>query len=151
MGDKEDDGILRRDLLPHVRHVQRLEQKIQAKFLVNQEARKRLWPVLQPQLDRNRAIQLVKLSLVYTQCDYLEEAKELQSEVAHFAEKKSGIEYTATMDILLLLSSTYWRLTKGEEAAELHRRVLDACTKARCKADLKTLKIMEAYGSSLWQ
>ena len=151
LGDKEEDEILRRDLLPHIGHVQHHEQKIRATFLANQENRRKLWPVLQPRLDRRRAIQLVKFSLVYTQCDHLEEAKELQLEVADFAEKTLGIEHTATMDILLLLSSTYWRLNRSEEAAELQRRVLDVCTKARGKDDLKTLKIMDAYGSSLWQ
>ncbi|KAL9133356.1 MAG: hypothetical protein Q9175_005466 [Cornicularia normoerica] len=55
------------------------------------------------------------------------------------------------MDILLLLSSTYWQLTRIQEAADLQQRVLEACIKVRGKDDLKTIKIMDAYGSSRWQ
>ena len=151
LGDREDDEILRRDLLPHVSHVQNNEQVIRARFLENQQSRRRMWPVLQPRFDRARAIQLVKFSLVYSQCRLLEEAEKLQLQVADFALDRLGMEHTTTMDIMLLLSSTYWQLARGDEAAELQQRVLDACIKVRGKRDLKTLKIMDAYGSSRWQ
>ena len=151
MGDKEEDEILRRDLLPHVRHVQDNEQLIRARFLENIESRRRMWPVLQPRFDRPRALQLVKFSLVYSQCGLLEAAEKLQSQVADFATKTLGMEHVATMDILLLLSSTYWQLTRMEDAADLLKRVLETCIKVRGQNDLKTLKIMDAYASSLWQ
>lgn len=151
LGDKEEDEILRRDLLPHVRNVQDNEHVIRARFLENQESRRRVWPVLQPRLDRARALQLVKFSLVYSQCGLFEAAERLQVQVAEFAIKMLGMENTATMDILLLLSSTYWQLTRIQEAADLQQGVLEACIKVRGKNDLKTLKIMDAYGSSRWQ
>lgn len=151
LGDKEEDEILRRDLLPHVSHVQNNEHIIQARFLENQESRRRIWPVLQPRLDRGRALQLVKFNLVYSQCGLLEAAEKLQLQVAEFAIKVLGMEHTATMDVLLLLSSTYWQLTRIQEAADLQQRVLEACINVRGKNDLKTLKIMDAYGSSRWQ
>ena len=151
LGDKERDEILRRDLLPHVRHVEKIELEIQARFLENRESRRRIWPVLLPRLDRSHALQLVKFSLVYSQCGLWEEAEKLQLQVSEFAMKSLGMEHTATMDILLLLSSTYWQLTRIQEAAELQQRVLEVCIKVRGTMDLKTLKIMDAYGSSLWQ
>ena len=151
LGDTEEDEILRRDLLPHISHVQDYQQIIQGRFVQNQESRKRVWPVLRPRFDRARAFQLVKFSLVYSQCGLLEEAENLQLQVVDFALRMLGIEHTATMDVLLLLSSTYWKLARGEEAADLQKRVLEACTNVRGKNDLKTLKIMDAYGSSRWQ
>ena len=151
LGDKEEDEILRRDLLPHVLHVQNNEHIIRAKFLKNQESRRRMWPVLQPRLDRARALQLVKFSLVYSQCGLWEAAEKLQLQVAEFAIQMLGMEHTVTMDILLLLSSTYWQLTRIQEAADLQQRVLEACINLRGRHDLKTLKIMDAYGSSRWQ
>ena len=151
LGDNEDDEILRRDLLPHISHVQHSEQVVRDRFLENQESRRRMWPVLQPRFDRAQAIQLVKFSLVYSQCGLLEEAKKLQLQVAEFAMSRLGMEHTATMDIMLLLSSTYWQLARGDEAADLQQRVLEACIHVRGKDDLKTLKIMDAYGSSRWQ
>ena len=151
LGDNEENEILRRDLLPHVRQVQEHERTVCARFLENQESRRRLWPVLQPRFDRARATQLIKFSLVYSQCGLLEEAEKLQLQVAEFAIRMLGMENTTTMDILLLLSYTYWQLTRGQEAAELQQRVLEACINLRGERDLKTLKIMDAYGSSLWQ
>ena len=151
LGDKEEDEILRRDLHPHVRHVQNNELRIRARFLENQESRRRIWPILQPRLDRALALQLVKFSLVYSQCGLFEAAEKLQLQVAGFAIKMLGMEHSSTMDILLLLSSTYWQLTRIQEAADLQQRVLEACIKVRGEKDLKTLKIMDAYGSSRWQ
>ena len=151
LGDKEEDEILRRDLLLHVRHVEDSERTIRARFLENQESRRRLWPVLQPRLNRARAEQLVKFSLVYSQCGLFEEAEKLQLQVADFAIKMLGMEHASTMDILLLLSTTYWQLTRIEEATDLLQRILEACITVRGRNDLKTLKIMDAYGSSRWQ
>ena len=151
LGDKEEDEILRRDLLLHVRQVEDSERTIRARFLENQESRRRLWPVLQPRLNRARAEQLVKFSLVYSQCGLFEEAEKLQLQVADFAIKMLGMEHTSTMDILLLLSTTYWQLARIEEATNLLQRILEACISVRGKTDLKTLKIMDAYGSSRWQ
>ena len=151
LGDKEEDEILRRDLLPHVRQVEDSERAIQARFLENQESRRRIWPVLQPRLDRARALQLVKFSLVYSQCGLFETAEKLQLQVAGLAIKMLGMEHTTTMDVLLLLSHTYWQLARIEEAADLLQRVLEACINVRGKNDLRTLKIMDAYGSSRWQ
>ncbi|KAK4695324.1 hypothetical protein P7C71_g2413, partial [Lecanoromycetidae sp. Uapishka_2] len=42
-------------------------------------------------------------------------------------------------------------MARGEEAAELQQQALEACTNLRGKNDLKTLKIMDYYGSSRWQ
>ena len=150
LGDKEDDEILRRDLLPHVSHVQTNEQMIRERFLENQESRRRIWPVLQPRFNRAQAMQLVKFSLVYAQSGLLEEAERLQLQVKDFCMKVLGIEHTSTMDIMLLLSRTY-QLTKGDEAADLQQSVLDVCIKVRGKDDLKTLKVMDILGSSRWQ
>ena len=150
LGDKEYDEILRRDLLPHVSHVPSNDYMIRARFLENQKSRRRIWPVLQPRLNRAQAMQLVKFSLVHAQCGLLEDAETLQLQVMDFCMRMLGIEHTSTMDIMLLLSRTY-QLTKGDEAADLQQRVLDICIKVRGKDDLKTLKVMDILGSSRWQ
>ena len=150
--DKEEDEIFKRDLLPHIIHVRANERMIRARFLENQESRTRSWPpVLQPRLDRDRALQLVKFSIVYTQCGIYEEAEKLQLQVAEFANRMLGMDNTRTMDIMLLLSYTYWQLTRGDEAADLQERVLQACINIRGSDDLKTLQIMNMFGTSRWQ
>lgn len=151
LADQQEDEVFRRDLLPHVRHVQELEQAIQVTFKHNLVSRQRLWPALQSRLDRGRALQHVKFSLILTQGGMLQEAEKLQSSVAAFAIQRLGIEHTATMDIMLLLSSTYWHLMRGAEATNLQKQVLEACIKTRGSEDLKTLKVMDAYGESQWR
>ena len=152
LGDKEaEEETFRRDILPHVRHIQRMQDELRGKFLRNQLGRRRLWPVLKPRFDRAWAMECIKFSLVLAQGGYLQEAEGLQSSVAEFAIQKLGYEHARTMDIMLLLSITYWQLMKGEAASELQKRVLEACINARGLDDLKTLKFMDIYGESRWQ
>ncbi|KAL8856665.1 MAG: hypothetical protein Q9178_006732 [Gyalolechia marmorata] len=150
LGDKEHDEDFRRDLLPHVSHVQSNEALIRATILKHQALKRRAWPVLQPRLNRAQALQLVKFSLVYTQCGLLAEAEKMQLQILDFSMKTLGIEHTFTIDVMLLLSRTY-RCTNNDEAADLQQRVFDVCLKVRGKNDLKTLKVMDMLGSSRWQ
>lgn len=151
LDDTEADEIFRRDLLPHVDHVQTCQRTIHAKLLENQKSRRRPWPVLRPRLDPGQAIQLTKFSLIYGQSGLWTEAEQLQLQVANFAREMLGMKHTATMDIMLFLSGTYWQLGRGDEAADLQQKVLEACIKYRGKDDLKTLKVMDMLGVSRWQ
>ena len=69
--------------------------------------------------------------MVYSQCGLTEAAENLQLQVVDFAIKTLGMEHMASMDILLLLSRTYWQLARMEDAAEVLKRVLDACNNVR--------------------
>ncbi|MCJ1243824.1 hypothetical protein MMC30_001021 [Trapelia coarctata] len=151
LDDTEADENFRRDLLPHVDHVQKCEHAIRAKLLDNQKYRRRPWPVLRPRLDPGQAIQLTKFSLIYAQSGLWNEAEKLQLQVADFARDMLGMKHPATMDITLFLSGTYWMLGRGDEAADLQQTVLEACIKFRGKDDLKTLKVMDMLGVSRWQ
>ena len=151
LGDNEFEEILRRDLLPHVSHVQDNERRLRAKFMENRKGRGRRWPTLEARcMNRAQVMQLVKFSVVYLQCGHLEQAEALQIRVKDFCLSTLGMGHTSTMDIMLLLSRTY-QLTKGDEAANLQQCVLDACVRFRGEADLKTLKVMDILGSSRWQ
>ncbi|KAI9652537.1 MAG: hypothetical protein M1831_006728 [Alyxoria varia] len=149
-GDTEYDEIFRRDLLPHVIHVQSVERMVGARISENQKFRKRVWPDLKPRLNRALAMQLVKFSLVYLQSGLFEEAEKLQLRVLEFCMQMLGPEHASTMDVMLLLSRTY-QLTRGDEAAKLQQQVLETCIKIRGPDNLKTLKVMDTLGSSRWQ
>ena len=149
-GDTEEDEVFRRDLLPHVRHVQQVEESIQKTFAKNRQSRQKLLPILAPPVTSDRLVQLVKFSLVYKQGFQLEEARKLQSYVAGFARDYLGVEHTKTINIMRLLSSTYWQLARMDEAFELQRQALDACVKVLGPEDPETLQIMDSYGSILW-
>jgi len=152
LDDTEEEEAFRRDLLPHVRHVQDVEQKIQTIFTKNRESRKKLLPILQPPITPDRLEQLVKFSLVYAQGQrhQVQEAERLQSYVAKFAIQYLGMEHIKTINIMRLLSRTHWQLGQMDEAVELLKQALDACIKVLGRENPETLQIMDSYGSSLW-
>ena len=150
LGSAEADEDLRRSLLPHIDHVQRCQQALRERIQDNQTRRRRPWPLLQPKLDRVQALQLAKFCLVYAQCGLWNEAEKLQLMVSEFVSKMLGMEHPSTMDIMLALSGTYWQLGRGNEAADLQQKVLEACITFRGNDDLKTLKVMDTLRVSRW-
>ena len=150
LGDTEDDEFFRRDLLPHVRHVQQVERKIQICYEKNRESRRKFLPMLKPPVTSDRLLQLIKFSLVYAQGFQLEEAEKLQSYVADIAIRYLGMENMKTINITRLLSWTYWQLARVDDAVALQKRALDACIKVLGRDNPETLQIMDSYGSSLW-
>jgi tetratricopeptide (TPR) repeat protein len=152
LDDTEEEETFRRDLLPHVRHVQAVEQKLQIIFTRNRESRKRLWPILQPTTTAGQLEQLVKFSLVYAQGTrhQVQEAERLQSYVAKFAIQYLGMEHIKTIKIMRLLSRTYWQLGQMDDAVKLLKQALDASINVLGQEHPETLQIMDSYGSSLW-
>ena len=147
---KEEDEIFRRDVLPHVQSVLEIEEAVRATYMHNQMSRKGIWPVIQSRVDRDRATQLVRFSIVLAQGGKLEEAYEMQSTVTKIAETYLGNAHSSTMDIKRLLSKTCWQMGHPDKAADIQRQVLQACIEFRGRQDLKTLRVMDEYGSSLW-
>ncbi|OBT63866.1 hypothetical protein VE03_06633 [Pseudogymnoascus sp. 23342-1-I1] len=150
LGDTEENETFRRDLLPHVRHVQQVEQTIQAIFAKNRESRRKLLPTLSPPITSERLVQLTKFSLVYAQGHQLDEAEKLQKYVADIAIKYLGKGHIKTIGIMRLLSGTYWQLAQVDKAVELQKQSLDACSKLLGPDHPETLQIMHTYGSGLW-
>lgn len=150
LGDTEENETFRRDLLPHVRHVQQVERTIQMNFARNREHRRRLLPALPTPITSDRLVQLTKFSLVYAQGHQLEEAEALQKYVAEIAIKYLGKEHIKTIGIMRLLSGTYWQLAQVDKAVELQKQSLDACSKVLGPEHPETLQIMNTYGSVLW-
>lgn len=150
LGDTEENEIFRRDLLPHVRHVQKVERTIQTAFARNRESRHKLWPPLGPTITSDRLVQLTKFSLVYAQGHQLEEAEKLQTYVAEIAIRWLGREHIKTIGIMRLLSWTYWQLAQVDKAVELQKESLDACGKLLGPNHPETLQMMHVYGSGLW-
>ena len=150
LGDTEENEIFRRDILPHVSHVQKVEQAILGSFAKNRESRRKILPILQPPITSDRLIQMVKFSTVYAQGHQLDEAERLQTFVANFAIQKLGMENLKTIGIIRLLAWTYWQLARVDEAVDLQKKALDACIKVLGRDNPETLQIMDSYGSSLW-
>ncbi|KAA6413838.1 MAG: hypothetical protein FRX48_02200 [Lasallia pustulata] len=150
LGSSEADEDLRRDLLPHVEHVQRCQKAVSQLIKENQKQRKRPWPVLGPRFGRPEALRLAKFSLVYAQCGRWDVAEQLQLQVKDFVCAMLGPEHPRAIDIMLALSGTYWQLGRGNEAADMQAKVLQICKSSLGEEHPKTFRVMDTLGVSRW-
>ena len=148
----EKDEDFRRDLVAHVDHVQRWQKKLSDRMLLNQKARG--WkglPVLQPQLDRAKCLQLGKFSYVYIQCGRFKEASELQYEVFNFLHQTFGMEHESTLKVAPPLAFVLRLLDRLTEAADLQERILQAYLALWEDDAPQVLEATSALGTTRWQ
>lgn len=151
LANTEADEDFRRDLLPHVDHVRRCDETIQKHIESNQKRRRRPWPVLRPQLDRPRVLQLAKFGFIYAQCGLWHDAQSLLTIVFRFLSSARGMEDPMTIRVSLFLAVIYRQLDKLQDAAALQDRVLKACIALWGEDDLRTLEVTDALGVIRWQ
>lgn len=151
LGSTEGDEELRRDLLPHVEHVQRCQEAVSEQINEKRKQRMRPWPVPGPRFGRAEALRLAKFSIVYAQCGRWDVAEQLQLRVKEFVCTMLGPEHPRAIDIMLALSGTYWQLGRGNEAADLQAQVLTISKKSLGENDVKTFRVMDTLGVSRWQ
>ncbi|KJX99942.1 hypothetical protein TI39_contig346g00004 [Zymoseptoria brevis] len=149
LGDKDEDQLLKRDLLPHVQSVQRIESSLRQRIQERAHLGRCAWR-LGPRIDRSQSLQLVKFSLVYKQGGLLKEAESMQYKVLDLARRLLGPHHATTISLNLLMADTLWHQSRGEDASRLLEDVLMDSTKGRGEDDLYTLRVMDAYASSLW-
>lgn len=150
LDDSEEGETFRRDLLPHVAHVQKIERDIERRYAQNRQTRQKWLRVPQAPMSSERLIELVKFSLVYYQGHRLQDAERLQVYVLDFLMRFLGLESEQTIGIMRLLSRTYFQLARMDEAVELQRKAYNACLAIFGKKHLETLQVMDQYGSALW-
>lgn len=148
LGMQVADEDLRRDLLPHVEHVQKRQAEIRDRISIKQRS-KWFWAV-QPQLSRREALQMAKYSLVFMQAGLWKEAEGLQRKVMNFVCAVRGVDHPVSIRIQLALSENYWQQGRGFQAADLQEKVLEACLMSLGPEDQKTLQVMSALASSYW-
>ncbi|KAA6414008.1 MAG: hypothetical protein FRX48_02370 [Lasallia pustulata] len=148
LGMQAADEDLRRDLLPHIEHVQERQVEIRDRISIKQRS-KWLW-AMQPQLSRREVLQMAKYSLVFLQAGRWKEAEELQTTVRDFVCAVRGVDHPVSIRIQLALSENYWQQGRGLEAADLQEKVLEACLMSLGPEDQKTLQVMNALAASYW-
>ncbi|MCJ1299498.1 hypothetical protein MMC08_002290 [Hypocenomyce scalaris] len=148
LGMQAADENLRRDLLPHVEHVQKRQAEIRERTSMNQRS-KWFWTV-RPQFSRREALQMAKYSVVYMQSGLWKESEELLTNVRDFVCGVRGMDHPISIRIQLALSETYWQQGRGLEAADLQEKVLQACLISLGTDDQKTLQVMSALARSNW-
>lgn len=148
LGMQAADEDLRRDLLPHVEHVQERQAEIRDRISINQ--RSKWFRAVQPQLSRREVLQMAKYSVVFMQAGLWNEAEGLQTRVRDFVCAVRGLDHPVSIRIQLALSETYWQQGRGSEAADLQEKVLEGCLVSLGPEDQRTLQVMNALASSYW-
>ena len=87
LGSTIEDEELRKDLLPHIDHVQDCQRSIEQRMRDIRMARMKPWPIFERGFDRDKAVMYAKYSTVYMQNGRWEEAKRLQLAVRNFTMK----------------------------------------------------------------
>lgn len=144
----ESAEALRRQLLPHVSHVQKCRESIQRKLIENQKSRKRFWRPLAPIFTRQLALEFGKFSLVYFNNGFYVQAEELQLKVQDYVCSRLGMGNQLAWSVTLALSATYFELTKTNKAAELQAQVVDSCKQTLGADHPQTLKFIDILGAS---
>lgn len=151
LANTEADEDFRRDLVPHVDHVRECEQSIQNRIASNQKRRWRPWPILRPQLDSSRILQLAKFGFIYAQCGLWHYAGNLLTIVYDFLSKVRSMQDPTTIRVSLFLATIYRQLDKLQDAAALQDKVLYSCLTMWGEDDLQILEVTDALGVIRWQ
>ncbi|KAF2726965.1 hypothetical protein EJ04DRAFT_506445 [Polyplosphaeria fusca] len=154
LGSRESDENLRRDILPHVDHVQKQERKIADQITRNQSLSKRwwrFWPVFSGGMARGQIAQLAKFGLVYAHNGLFHEALKQQKIVADFLCERLGKDNPITVRLLLLMSDIHWALTEGDKASDLLEDLLKHCIESLGRDHEDTVRVLEKLGNTRWQ
>jgi tetratricopeptide (TPR) repeat protein len=146
------DERLRRVILPHVDNVRKAQKVIRELIIEKQKTHKRSWLMswlAPPKVSSEiQPIEWAKFSLVYLQVGKWEGAEKLQLPVQELACRRLGMDHPRTMDITLLLSTTYALQSRNNKAIDLQRQVLDACARVYGLNHPKTLKVADTLGAT---
>ncbi|KAI0399143.1 hypothetical protein F4802DRAFT_603270 [Xylaria palmicola] len=149
LGNSEDEIIMRRELLPHIRHVQSCEDIIEERLKKNRHRRKRLIPAITPTWGRHQALEAARFSRVFSECGLFKEALELQSKVRDFAVNALGEQHPLAIKVTLFLTGTLYELSRASEATRIQRRVYEVCVESLGQRHPLTLTVADLLGASL--
>ncbi|KAL8784073.1 MAG: hypothetical protein Q9213_004200 [Squamulea squamosa] len=155
----EPDVAFRRQLLPHIDAVQKVQHQVQQGLKMNQtnsyfislvSKSRQLSAFLslrQNTIDRTKAQQYARFSRLYSESGRFQDAAGLQELVKDYAISSLGLEDERTTHIMLALSGTYNNLGRINDAADLQIQALKTCQYALGPDHPRTLKVMDALGT----
>jgi tetratricopeptide (TPR) repeat protein len=150
----EDQGELRRDLLPHL-DASLAACPIQFSDYSSCLGRLQLASAFIFQqtllvIIRDQALNAGKCGYVYAERGRFKEATTYLSMVMDILVRILGCRNERTMEAMLGLAATYWGLGRLEEAIDLQKNVVEARAKVLGPDHCKTLQAMDQLGRSYW-
>ncbi|KAK7959660.1 uncharacterized protein PG986_004514 [Apiospora aurea] len=177
LGTRESDEDLRRDILPHVHHVQAQEARIRGQSDRNRHLSARwwrFWPVVSGGTTRSQIAQRAKFSLVYAHNGLYREALAQQQIVADFlctrlgkdnprggrasdvledlrdhCVMSLGADHEDTIRVLDKLGNTRWQQSRFAEARDLLGDVVDRLTRLHGPEHPDTLRAKSGLGRAV--
>ncbi|KAK8062506.1 hypothetical protein PG997_014603 [Apiospora hydei] len=154
LGTRESDEDLRRDILPHVHHVQAQEARIREQSDRNRHLSARwwrFWPVVAGGTTRSQIAQRAKFSLVYAHNGLYREALAQQQIVADFLCTRLGKDNPVTVRLLLFMSDIYWALSEGDRASDVLEDLRGHCVLSLGADHEDTIRVLDKLGNTRWQ
>jgi tetratricopeptide (TPR) repeat protein len=147
----ELDEQLRRDILPHVDHVRRCQERIRSRLADNLLTRNRIRSWFFPLhalfiFGRSEALEYTKFSLVYSKNGEFSTASTLQEAVRDFLFEKLGPVHLLSIGITRLLAGTYFEQFRVTEAVELQEQAHKACLESLGPEHPITLEVKDTLG-----
>ncbi|KAH9905397.1 hypothetical protein F4778DRAFT_706498 [Xylariomycetidae sp. FL2044] len=149
LGDTEIEREMRRELLPHILHVQGCHEVINNRLGENRASRRSFWPVVVTGFGRMQALEAARFSRVYSECGLFQDALSLQQKVRDFATGMLGADHPLSIKITLVLAGTLYELSRASEATKLQRQMHETCLKSLSKDHPLTLMVTDMLASSL--
>ncbi|KAK8029848.1 TPR-like protein [Apiospora rasikravindrae] len=153
LGTRESDEDLRRDILPHVHHVQAQEQRIREQGDRNRQLSARwwrFWPVVSGGTTRSQIAQRAKFSLVWAHNGLYREALAQQQIVADFLCRRLGKDNPVTVRLLLFMSDIYWALSDGDRASDLLEDLRTHCVLSLGADHEDTTRVLDKLANTRW-
>ncbi|KAF2120035.1 hypothetical protein BDV96DRAFT_317649 [Lophiotrema nucula] len=149
-GDTEEEARVRRELLPHIRHVRECQAVIVRRLQENvARANRPVWRA-KPHYGRPEIEQDVRFSRVYAETGNFTEARALQERALSFVSRRLGLDHPAAIMLSLFLSKTMWEMSEIDEATQRQRQAYQLCVSTWGDDHPLTLDISESLGSALY-
>lgn len=148
--NKPDENTFR-CLLPHIIHVQERQEEIRSHYSSNAMQRnglRRLFSTTSPSYSPRQIEHRAKFGIVYLQCGYFDKARINHEIVKDYLYRNLGPEHPKAIQLSLLLFGTYWKLSRGNQTAELLHQVLQTCLRRLGPDHEDTLEVMDSLGTS---
>ncbi|KAF2829587.1 hypothetical protein CC86DRAFT_437443, partial [Ophiobolus disseminans] len=148
-GDTENEARLRRELLPHIRHVCEHQTEIERRLQENSEQTSRLW-LLKKSYGRLEAEQDVRFARVYGETGHFDEAQKLQERALTFVSTRLGADHPIAIGLSLLVSQSLWEMSEMDKAVQRQRRARQMCLDTWGEDHPLTLDVTDLLGSALY-
>ena len=147
--DSESESRMRRELLPHVRHVKECEANLKKVLDENVKRAKPFWP-LKKSYARLQAEQDIRFSRVFAETGHFGDARDLQERALNFVAGRLGADHPLAIRLSLFLTKTLWEMSEMDNATTRQRQARALCISAWGEDHPLTLDVTDLLGSALY-